>query len=116
MLASVVLSYVLPVLLANKPLNKMIFRKYFKLLFVILLLICSLFFIFPNGPEYYYYEVISVFMVIVVGSLFYVSARRYREIGGSRWNIFTAFFHFPEFMRLWWEDPVEQAPENGSDK
>ncbi|MDA0656543.1 MAG: hypothetical protein O2912_09075 [Proteobacteria bacterium] len=105
------LAYVLPSLLANKPLDKYSFRKYFKKLFITIILLSLLFIIIPNGPNLYYYEAVFFFIIILGGGIFHISARRYLDIGDSRWNTFLPFVHFSEFLRLWLEEPQASEPK-----
>jgi hypothetical protein len=105
----IILAYIVPVLLAKNPLNKNIFRKYISLLFILLVLLFAIVFIIPDSMDIYYKKIISILIIITAGGIFYVSARRYVDIGGGRWNIFVAFIHFSEFMRLWWEEPKPPA-------
>ena len=102
-----ILSYIIPVLVANSPMKRNDFRIKFKIFVSIILIHIALFYFLPNGDGIYYLEINLLFIFFFVGIIFYISARRYLEIGGSRWNTFVAFVHFPEFMRLWWEEPAE---------
>lgn len=86
------------------------FRVKFKKLLIIVIALCSLFFVLPNSTDVYYFEINASLLIVIVGAIFYISARRYIEIGGSRWNTFVAFVHFPEFLRLWWEEAPKAEP------
>ena len=104
---TIFLSYIVPVLLSKSTMKRDEFRIKFKRVFVIILILISLFGVLPNGEGVYFLEANILFIIFNVSIIFYISARRYLAIGGSRWNTFVVFIHFPEFMRLWWEDPVD---------
>ncbi len=104
---AIILSYFIPILAANSPMKRKKFRIKFKVVVFIILIQMSLFYFLPNENGIYYYEINLLFIVFTVGIIFFISARRYLDIGGSRWNTFVVFIHFPEFMRLWWEEPAE---------
>jgi O-antigen/teichoic acid export membrane protein len=105
------LAYVFPSLLARNPLDKYKFRSYFKKIFISIILLSLLFIIIPNGPNLYYYEVVFFFIIILGGGIFHITARRYLDIGDSRWNTFLPFVHFSEFLRLWLEEPPVDGPK-----
>ena len=104
---TIILSYIIPVLASNRPMKMGEFRIKFKRISVIILILISLFGILPNGEGLYFLEANFLFIIFNVSVIFYISARRYLAIGGSRWNTFVVFIHFPEFMRLWWEEPAD---------
>ncbi len=104
---TIFLSYIIPVLLSKNTMKRDEFRIKFKRVFVIILILISLFGVLPNGEGIYFLEANILFIIFNVSIIFYISARRYLAIGGSRWNTFVVFIHFPEFMRLWWEEPAD---------
>ena len=106
----VILSYLLAVIFAKKPLSKVKFKKYFKLFFVLIVIFVILIFI-TSGDQYMYREALISLIVTVGGCVLHISARRYMEIGGNRWNCFVPYIHFSEFIRLWWECPVLNHPQ-----
>jgi O-antigen/teichoic acid export membrane protein len=108
---AMVLAYVLPSLLATRALDKYKFREYFKKLFITIILLSLLFMVLPNGPKQYYYEAVFFFIIILGGGILHISARRYLDIGDSRWNTFLPFVHFSEFLRLWLEEPPASDPK-----
>ena len=104
---TIILSYIIPVLASNRPMKRDEFRIKFKIVFVIILISISFFGILPKREGIYLIEANFLFIIFNVSVIFYISARRYLAIGGSRWNTFVVFIHFPEFMRLWWEEPAD---------
>ena len=104
---TIILSYVIPVLASYRPMKRDEFRIKFKIVFVIILISISFFGILPKREGIYLIEANFLFIIFNVSVIFYISARRYLAIGGSRWNTFVVFIHFPEFMRLWWEEPAD---------
>ena len=104
---TIILSYIIPVLASYRPMKRDEFRIKFKIVFVIILISISFFGILPKGEGIYFIEANFLFIIFNVSVIFYISARRYLAIGGSRWNTFVVFIHFPEFMRLWWEEPAD---------
>ncbi len=104
---SMISAYLLASICAIKPINKEKFRRQFKILLAILLLMIVILFIIPNNPDTFYREYMCIVIIFMAGSIFHISARRYLEIGGSRWNCFVPYLHFSEFIRLWWEDPPD---------
>lgn len=106
----VILSYILAVLFAKKPLRKVKFKKYFKL-FIILIVIFAILIFIPSGEQYIYREALITLIITVGGCVLHISARRYMDIGGNRWNCFVPYIHFSEFIRLWWECPLPKHPQ-----
>lgn len=104
---TIILSYIIPVLASYRPMKRDEFRIKFKIVFVIILISISFFGILPKREGIYLIEANFLFIIFNVSVIFYISARRYLAIGGSRWNTFVVFIHFPEFMRLWWEEPAD---------
>ena len=102
----VILSYLVAVILAKKPLNKEKFKKYFKILIILKVIFVIFMIILPGGDEYVYRESLISLIITAGGCVLHISARRYMEIGGNRWNCFVPYIHFSEFIRLWWESPV----------
>ena len=101
----VIFSYIIAVIFAKKPLDKVKFKKYFKLFIISIFILIVFVFLTPGEDNYIYRELLISVIISVGGCVLHISARRYMEIGGNRWNCFVPYIHFSEFIRLWWECP-----------
>tara|TARA_B100001093_G_scaffold370879_1_gene355843 strand:+ start:355 stop:723 length:369 start_codon:yes stop_codon:yes gene_type:complete len=101
----VIFSYIIAVIFAKKPLDKKKFKKYFKLFIISIFILMVCVFLTPGEDNYIYRELLISVIISVGGCVLHISARRYMEIGGNRWNCFVPYIHFSEFIRLWWECP-----------
>ena len=102
----VIFSYFIAVIFAKKPLGKLKFQKYFKYYIISIIILISSVILLPGEDEYIYRELLISIIITVGGCVLHISARRYMEIGGNRWNCFVPYIHFSEFIRLWCECPA----------